>query len=301
MDPLAQFKESQKQGWAHFTPLEMFTTPAAAHLVAHANIAAGQRVLDVACGTGVVAVTAARLGAQVSALDLTPQLLERARENAELAGVRVEWREGDAEQLPFEDAAFDAVLSQYGHMFAPRPEVAVSEMLRVLKPGGTIAFSTWPPELFVGRTFMPRGALRSRAASRHRAAATVGRPQRHPRTPGKGRKGHRLRSPTHARARAERIAPSDPVRTHGRARDQAGRKLEGPGPETARRVPSRLRGARRGLLARQRRAAGLSAHPRDEGVTGMKTTGYPASVHQRAPDTRASGTFGQVPFCSVAD
>ena len=154
MDPLAQFKESQKQGWAHFTPLEMFTTPAAAHLVAHANIAAGQRVLDVACGTGVVAVTAARLGAQVSALDLTPQLLERARENAELAGVRVEWREGDAEQLPFEDAAFDAVLSQYGHMFAPRPEVAVSEMLRVLKPGGTIAFSTWPPELFVGRTFI---------------------------------------------------------------------------------------------------------------------------------------------------
>jgi ubiquinone/menaquinone biosynthesis C-methylase UbiE len=154
MDLIAQFKESQKQGWAHFTPLEMFTTPAAARLVAHANIPAGQRVLDVACGTGVVAVTAARVGAQVSALDLTPQLLERARENAELAGVRVEWREGDVEELPFEDAAFDAVLSQYGHMFAPRPEVAVGEMLRVLKPGGTIAFSTWPPELFIGRTFM---------------------------------------------------------------------------------------------------------------------------------------------------
>jgi SAM-dependent methyltransferase len=154
MDPFAQFKESQKQAWAHFIPLEMFTTPAAAYLVTHANIAAGQRVLDVACGTGVVAITAARRGAQVSALDLTLPLLEHARANAELAGVRVEWREGDVEQLPFADATFDAVLSQFGHMFAPRPEVAVNEMVRVLKPGGTIAFSTWPPELFVGRTFM---------------------------------------------------------------------------------------------------------------------------------------------------
>jgi SAM-dependent methyltransferase len=132
----------------------MFTTPAAARLGTQAAVAAGQRVLDVACGTGVVAITAARLGAQVSALDLTLQLLERARENAEIAGVRVDWREGDVEQLPFEDAAFDAVLSPYGHIFAPRPEVAVGEMLRVLKPGGTIAFSTWPPELFGGRTFM---------------------------------------------------------------------------------------------------------------------------------------------------
>lgn len=153
MDPFEQFKENQKQGWAHFTPLETFTTPSAARLTRHARIAAGQRVLDVACGTGVVAITAARAGATVSALDLTPQLLEHARENAKLAGVEIDWREGDAEQLPFGDRAFDVVLSQYGHMFAPRPEFAVSEMLRVLKPGGTIAFSTWPPELFIGRTF----------------------------------------------------------------------------------------------------------------------------------------------------
>jgi SAM-dependent methyltransferase len=154
MDQFAQFKESQKQGWAHFAPLEAFTTPPAARLVRHARVTAGQRVLDVACGTGVVAITAAAAGARVSALDLTPQLLERARENAQTVKVEVEWREGDAEQLPFGDAAFDVVLSQYGHMFAPRADVALSEMLRVLKPGGTIAFSTWPPELFVGRTFM---------------------------------------------------------------------------------------------------------------------------------------------------
>ena len=116
-------------------------------------MARGQQVLDVGCGTGVVAVTAARAGAQVKALDLSPVLLERARWNADMAGVNIEFTEGDAESLPYPNASFDVVLSQYGHMFAPRPEVVVSEMLRVLKPGGLIAFSTWPPELFIGRMF----------------------------------------------------------------------------------------------------------------------------------------------------
>jgi SAM-dependent methyltransferase len=152
-DPFESFKAVQKAGWAHFAPLEAGTTPAAARLVKHAGVRAGQRVLDVGCGTGVVAVTVARLGAQVTGLDLTPALLERARENARIAGVTVEWREGDAEALPFDDGAFDVVLSQFGHMFAPRPEVATAQMLRVLRPGGTIAFSTWPPELFTGRMF----------------------------------------------------------------------------------------------------------------------------------------------------
>ena len=153
-NPLAQFKEAQKEGWAHFGPLEALTTPQAAKVVRHAEVRAGQRVLDVGCGTGVVAVTAALRGAHVTGLDLTPALLEQARENGRIAEVTVEWLEGDAESLPFEDAVFDAVLSQFGHMFAPRPEVAVAEMLRVLKPGGTIAFSTWPPELYVGRNFL---------------------------------------------------------------------------------------------------------------------------------------------------
>src|SRR4029079_8419210 len=101
---------------------------------------------DVACGTGVVSVTAARAGATVSGLDLTPELLERARENARIGSFDVEFREGDVEALPFGDAEFDVVLSQFGHMFAPRPQVAIAEMLRVLKSGGTIALSTWPPE-----------------------------------------------------------------------------------------------------------------------------------------------------------
>jgi SAM-dependent methyltransferase len=153
MDQFESFKSAQKQGWAHFAPYETHTTPCAAMLVKRAGVREGQRVLDVACGTGVVSVTAARLGARVTSLDLTPELLERARENARIAGVEIDWHEGDVEQLPFGDATFDFVLSQFGHIFAPRPEVAIAEMLRVLKPGGTIAFSTWPPDLFVGRMF----------------------------------------------------------------------------------------------------------------------------------------------------
>src|SRR5580704_12361192 len=153
MDSFDSFKAAQKQGWAHFAPLEAITTPCAARLVKWAGVRSGRRVLDVACGTGVVSVTAARLGARVTGLDLTPELLERARENARIAGVEIDWHEGDVEKLPFGDATFDFVLSEFGHIFAPRPEVAIGEMLRVLKPGGTIAFSTWPPELFIGRMF----------------------------------------------------------------------------------------------------------------------------------------------------
>jgi len=152
-DPIAKFKEAQKQGRAHFAPLEFATTPVAGCLVKFAGIRSGQRVLDVACGTGVAAITAARVGANVSGFDLTPELLERARENSRIADVEIDWREGDAEALPFADHEFDVVLSQFGHMFAPRPDVVIAQMLRVLKPGGTIAFVTWPPESLVGASF----------------------------------------------------------------------------------------------------------------------------------------------------
>src|SRR5881296_3772755 len=89
-DPLARFKEAQREGWAHFAPLEALTTPPAAELVRRASPRAGQRVLDVACGTGVVAVTAARLGARVHGLDLSPVLLERARWNAATIGAEID-------------------------------------------------------------------------------------------------------------------------------------------------------------------------------------------------------------------
>lgn len=154
-DPVAEYKAKQRETWAlgNFGDIAAFTTITAGHLVRFAGVKAGQKLLDVACGTGVVAITAARQGAAVTGLDLTPELLAQAKASAPLAGVEIDWKEGDAEALPFPDASFDVVLSQFGHMFAPRPAVVTKELLRVLKPGGRIAFATWPPETFTGRTF----------------------------------------------------------------------------------------------------------------------------------------------------
>ena len=153
-DKFAELKARQREMWSSFAPTAILTTPVASHLVDFAGVQPGQSVLDVACGTGVVAITAARVGAKVSGLDLTPALLEHARENEKIADAgSIEWTEGDAERLPYPDASFDVVVSQFGHMFAPRPDVAIAEMRRVLKPGGTVAFATWPPEHFVGRFF----------------------------------------------------------------------------------------------------------------------------------------------------
>ena len=153
-DPFAELKQRQRAMWASFGPTALFTTPVAGHTVRFAGIKAGDLVLDVGTGTGVVAVTAARRGAIVTGLDLTPELIEQAHENAAIARLsNITWNVGDAEDLPYPDASFDVVVSQFGHMFAPRPDVAVAEMRRVLKPGGRIAFATWPPETFTGRMF----------------------------------------------------------------------------------------------------------------------------------------------------
>lgn len=152
-DPFAEFKAMQRESWALFSPLAAFTTTAAACLVDYAELQSGETALDVACGTGVVAVTAARRGARVRGLDLSPALLEDARRNAAVIGAEIEFIEGDVEAMPYADGSFDVVLSQFGHMFAPRPAVAVAEMLRVLRPGGRLAFSTWPPDLMIGRMF----------------------------------------------------------------------------------------------------------------------------------------------------
>ncbi len=150
---LAQFKKSQRESWGVFAPLEVMTTVVAGQLVPFSQLTAKNTVLDVGCGTGVAAITAARMGATVSGIDISPQLLEHANKHKVLAKVEVDFKEGDAEALPYRDASFDVVLSQFGHMFAPNAQLAINEMLRVLKPGGTVAFTTWPPDHFVGKLF----------------------------------------------------------------------------------------------------------------------------------------------------
>jgi SAM-dependent methyltransferase len=153
-DPFEAFKATQREGWKSFAPLATTTTPSAGKLVRFAGVRPRQKVLDVGCGTGNVAITARRAGAVVTGIDLTPELLAVAKENAAVAEVDdIVWKEGDVENLPFRDSEFDVVLSQFAHMFAPRPEVAIREMLRVLKSGGVIAFHTWPPELMIGKMF----------------------------------------------------------------------------------------------------------------------------------------------------
>jgi SAM-dependent methyltransferase len=123
------------------------SAPEAARLVRFAGVTAGEQVLDVGTGSGIVAIVAAQRGARVTGVDPTPALLSKATGNAALASCGdIEWQAGAAENLSFSDASFDVVLSQYAHMFSPQPDTAASEMLRVLKPGGRIAFAAWTPD-----------------------------------------------------------------------------------------------------------------------------------------------------------
>jgi ubiquinone/menaquinone biosynthesis C-methylase UbiE len=120
-------------------------------LVEAAGIRSGDRVLDVAAGSGNAAVPAARLGARVVASDLTPELLDRGRAAAEAEGLALDWREADAEALPFDDGSFDAAISCVGVMFAPHHQTSADELLRVCRPGGTIGLISWTPAGFIGQ------------------------------------------------------------------------------------------------------------------------------------------------------
>ncbi len=117
------------------------------------NIASGSRLLDVGCGSGQLALIAAKDGLEVIGVDIASNLVERARARAQAEELRARFEEADAEALPFDDASFDVVTSVIGAMFAPRPDLVAKELLRVCKPGGTIAMANWTPQGFVGQMF----------------------------------------------------------------------------------------------------------------------------------------------------
>jgi SAM-dependent methyltransferase len=156
-DSLLDLKQKSKVAWAlgDYRKIATDSLPVSAHLIRSTQVRPGESVLDVACGTGVTAITARRAGSNVTGVDLTPKLLEQAKEEEILAEVEdIEWKKGDVEDLPFQDHSFDVVLSSFGHMFASRPNVAAKEIIRVTKKRGRIGFATWPPELAVGRIFI---------------------------------------------------------------------------------------------------------------------------------------------------
>jgi len=128
-------------------------------VVERAGVEPGMDVLDVACGTGNATLPAARAGARVTGLDFAPGLLEIARERAADAMVEIDFVEGDAQELPFDDGSFDRVVSTFGHMFAPDHRRTADEMKRVLRPDGTIAVACWTPEGSIGRMFVTISAI----------------------------------------------------------------------------------------------------------------------------------------------
>ncbi len=117
------------------------------------NIQPGMKVLDVACGSGNLAVVAAQKGADVTGVDIADNLIESAKERAAAAGLNIKFEVGDAEAMPYADGEFDLVMTMYGAMFAPRPDVVAAELVRVCKPGGTIAMANWTPTGFAGQMF----------------------------------------------------------------------------------------------------------------------------------------------------
>src|SRR3954471_12238179 len=139
--------------------VETFLTPLGPRLVEACEIGPGDRVLDVAAGTGNASIPAAATGAAVTASDLTPELFEAGRARAAAAGAELEWVEADAEGLPFDDGAFDVVISSIGVMFAPHHQAAADELVRACRPGGKIGLLSWTPEGMIGGLFKTMGGF----------------------------------------------------------------------------------------------------------------------------------------------
>ena len=154
-DAVAALKDKHRVVWAtgDYPSIAELVTGVGATLVETAGIEPGVEVLDVATGPGTAAIRAATRGAEVTGIDLTPELIEQAKRTAADAGLEIDFQVGDAEALPVPDSAFDIVMSAIGVQFAPRSEVVVSELVRATRPGGTILLGNWTREGVIGRLF----------------------------------------------------------------------------------------------------------------------------------------------------
>ena len=152
---LATLKAKLKSTWmaGDFGLIAKFSESGAADFVHRLQLTPGSNVLDVACGTGNLAIPAAKTGAQVIGVDIATNLIEQARARAQAENVTATFDVGDAEQLPYEDSSFDTVITMFGAMFAPRPDLTTAELLRVCRTGGRIAMANWTPTGFVGQMF----------------------------------------------------------------------------------------------------------------------------------------------------
>lgn len=148
-------KSRLKATWmsGDFDKIARIIEPGAAEFIGRLAPAPGALVLDVACGSGNLSIPAARAGAIVTGVDIAPNLLETARKRARAEGLKINFDEGDAEQLPYWDESFDLVVTMFGAMFTPRPERSAAELLRVCRPGGRVAMANWTPAGFIGQMF----------------------------------------------------------------------------------------------------------------------------------------------------
>lgn len=152
---LTAIKARQKATWesGDFGQIARTIETVAEEFMARLPLRRELQVLDVACGTGNLAIIAARHGGVVSGIDIAANLIEQARSRATRSGLRINFQEADAEALPFDDDLFDLTVSMFGVMFTPQPEIAAAELQRVTKPGGQIALANWTPEGFIGKMF----------------------------------------------------------------------------------------------------------------------------------------------------
>jgi SAM-dependent methyltransferase len=148
-------KARQKAMWesGDFGEVAKTIMPAAEEFIARLPLRPGMRVLDVACGSGNLAIAASRRGCVTSGVDIASNLIAQARARATAEQLDIEFREGDAEDLPYPDGTFDVVVTMFGAMFAPRPTAVADELLRVTKSGGFVAMANWTPTGFIGSMF----------------------------------------------------------------------------------------------------------------------------------------------------